>query len=170
MCPRYLTLLALTVLTVLLGGCATSPKFSFQRPANLFPSEALITQRGVLTARGKQFTLNGYVSLSESGGARLIVMENFGNVLADVLVQTNGAVHVMRSSPAFRSSWIERFMARDLQCLFGRNPDPKCPVQVLSPTHFVVKRFWYSLDLNTVETKPGPQPPAMFEAPPKKTP
>src|SRR5690349_11210598 len=61
--PLGSRLLTSFALAVLLGGCATSPKSSFKRPANLFPPEALITQRGVLTARGKQFTLNGYVSL-----------------------------------------------------------------------------------------------------------
>jgi hypothetical protein len=101
---------------------------------------------------------------------RLIVTENFGNVLADVLVKRDGSVQVMRSSAAFRPAWIERFMAADLKCIFGDAPESGCPVQAISPTHFVVKRFWYSLDLHIVDIKPGPQPAAMFEAPPKKTP
>ena len=33
----------------------------------LFPADALITQRAVLTVRGRQFTLNGYVARSATG-------------------------------------------------------------------------------------------------------
>ncbi len=161
----------LLMLVMVLGiGCASTPRGVLPRPSVAHPTNALVTQRGVLTARGKQFTLNGYLSLSEQGGMRLIVTENFGNLLADVLVQTNGAVHVMRSSAAFRPVWIERYMAADLKCLFGKEPSSACRVAVLSPTHFIIKRFWYSLDLHIVDIKPGPQPAATFEVPPKKTP
>lgn len=157
-------------MVTLLCGCATTPKSTLSRPSTPFPPEALVTQRGILTARGKQFTLNGYTSLSEKGGMRLIVMENFGGVLADVLVRPDGSVQVMRSSPAFRPAWIGRYMAADLKCIFGHAPESSCPGQMLSPTHFIIKRFWYSLDLHILEIKPGPQPAAMFESPPKKTP
>ena len=34
---------------------------------------------------------------------------------------------------------------------------------MLSPTHFLIERRWYKLDLRTVETKPGAQPAEMFE-------
>ena len=67
-----------------------------------FPADALITQRGVLTVLGRQFTLNGYLASSATGGKRLIVTENFGSVLADVLVKPDGSVQVMRSSRAFK--------------------------------------------------------------------
>jgi len=33
----------------------------------------------------------------------------------------------------------------------------------LSATHFVIERRWYKLDLQIVETKPGPQPPELFD-------
>src|SRR5688572_14281631 len=105
----------LLFLLLLAAGCATRPKETFPRPGHTFPTDGLITQRAVLTARGRQFTLNGYLSVSATGGKRLIIMENFGSVLADVLVKPDGAVHVMRSSPAFRRKWIERHVVADLQ-------------------------------------------------------
>ena len=120
-------------------------------------------QRAILTARGKQFTLNGYLSLSASGGKRLLLTENFGNVLADVLVKPDHSIHVMRSSAAFRPAWIKRFIASDLECIFGNETRQTCHVETLSPTHFVVKRFWYTLDLRIIEVKPGPQPSTMFD-------
>ncbi len=154
------------LLALLLTGCGTSP--TMPRTGRSFPANALITQRGILTARGRQFTLNGYLSLSETGGMRLIVTENFGSVLADVLVKPDGVVHVMRSSPAFRPAWIERYVAADLKCIFGDTE--KCPGQMVSPTHFLIKHFWYSLDLQIVEIKPGVQPAEMFEDKPKAKP
>ncbi|HWN94308.1 MAG TPA: hypothetical protein VNT99_04695 [Methylomirabilota bacterium] len=150
----------LLLVLLLAAGCATRSPQPSSRPS--FPGDALITQRAVLTARGKQFTLNGYLSMSQTGGKRLLVTENFGNVLADVLVKPDGAVHVMRSSSAFRPAHIKRFVAADLECAFG-NPKKKCRLDVLSPTHFVVKRFWYKLDLRIVDVKPGPQPAGMFD-------
>jgi len=151
---------------ILLAGCATPEPL---RAPRSFPPEALITQRAVLTTRGKQFTLNGYLSLSESRGKRLIVTENFGNVLADVLVKSDGTIHVMRSSPAFRESWIRRYVAADLRCVFDKTPNGKCAVTELSSKHLVIKRWLYSLDLQILDIKPGPQPPGMFDETTKAT-
>ena len=153
----------LLVALALGAGCATRPAQPSATVPHKSPPDAFITQRAVLTARGKQFTLNGYLSMSEAGGKRLLVTENFGNVLADVLVKPDGVAHVMRSSAAFRPAWIKRFVAADLECVFGNPVGRRCNVEALSPTHFVVKRFWYTLDLRIVETKPGPQPPEMFD-------
>jgi len=152
------------VVVLLLTGCTTPPHTQIQREANSFPAEARITQRGVLTVLGRQFTLNGYLALSAAGGQRLLVTENFGSVLADVLVKPDGTVHVMRSSRAFKPNWIRRYLAADLECLFGTATKPDCPGQRLSPTHFRIERRWYQLDLQIVEIKPGPQAPDLFDA------
>ena len=123
----------------------------------------MVTQRAVLTVRGRQFTLNGYLATSASGGQRLIVTENLGNVLADVLVNRDGTVFVMRSSRAFKAEWIRRFVVADLQCVFGDPPRVDCPGRQLSPAHFVIERHRYKLDLQIVETRSGPQPAELFD-------
>jgi len=150
-------------MALLLTGCATLPRTQIQRPSNLFPADALITQRGVLTVRGREFTLNGYLATSATGGKRLIVTQNFGGVLADVLIKPDGTVRVMRSGGAFKPEWIRRYIAADVECLFGDEPKPDCPGQMISPTHFRLERRWYKLDLRIVETKPGPQPATLFD-------
>ena len=156
---------------LLAAGCATPPApGNLPHATNSFPADALVTQRGVLTFWGRQFTMNGYLAISASGGHRLIVTENFGNVLADVLVKRDGTVVVMRSSRAFKPEWIKRFVAADLQCIFGDAPRADCPGRQLSPTHFVIERRQYKLDLQTVEVKPGPQPAALFDETQKATP
>ena len=147
----------------LFAGCATTPRSKIQHPANPFPTDALITQRGVLTVLGRQFTLNGYLALNAAGGKRLIVTENFGSVLADVLMKPDGTVHVMRSSRAFKPKWIRRYIAADVECIFGSAPKTDCPGQMLSPTHSLIERRWYKLDLQIVEIKPGIQPPESFD-------
>jgi len=154
--------LLVTLLT--LPGCATPPSnhFPSERPA--FPAEALIIQRGVLTARGRQFTLNGYLARSETKGQRLIVTENFGNVLADVLVRRDGSIAVLRANRPLRRAWVQRYVAADLQCIFGHGSDAECPGRMLTPTHFLIERRWYKLDLQIVEIKPGPQSAELFEA------
>lgn len=154
----FLFLIALSV------GCATTPRTTLSPTAH-FPADALITQRGTLTAPFiGQFTFNGYLAQNAQGGKRLVVMENFGGVLADVLVKPDRTVHVMRSSAAFKPEWIRNYIAADLQCVFGEGPREDCPVQMLGPKHFEIKRRRYKLDLRIVEIKPGPQSPEMFDA------
>jgi hypothetical protein len=154
------------LVSVLLAGCSAT-KQSLQctvpLPTQLFPADALVTQRGVLTVRGRQFSVNGYVAKSRTHGLRLIMTENFGAVLADVLVNPGGKLFVMRAKPPFRRAWVERYIAADLMCIFGEATDSDCPVRIVSPTHFTVDRRWYKLDLWTVETKPGVQPAEMFD-------
>ena len=154
----------LLLLLMLLAGCATTPQAQIQRKPDSFPTDALITQRGVLTVLGRQFTLNGYLATSATNGQRLVVTENFGNVLADVLVKPDGKAYVMKSSRAFKPKWIERHIAADVRCLFGDASDSDCPVQTIGTNHFLIERRWYKLDLQTVQIKPGVQSAEMFDA------
>ena len=160
---NFLILLSALLLT---AGCAT-PRNSASQPKlpteKLFPPDALVTQRGVLTVLGRQFTLNGYVAKSEALGLRLIMTENFGTVFADVLVKPDGKFFIMKAKSPFKPAWVERFIAADLKCIFSDTMEKNCPMQMLSPTHFAIKRRWYKLDLQTVEVKPGAQPAAMFD-------
>lgn len=154
----------LLLLAATVAGCATTPPPQLSRTPNLFPADAFITQRGVLTVLGRQFTLNGYLARSATNGQRLIVIENFGTVLADVLVKPDGEAVVMRSSSAFKPKWIHDYLAADVRCIFGGAPEANCPGNQLSPTHFAIKRRWYKLDLNIVAIKPGPQSAELFDA------
>ena len=151
-------------------GCATPPPGSAPRETRSLLTDGLVTQRAVLTARGRQFALNGYLALSATGGKRLIVTQSFGQVLADVLVKPDGSVRVVRSSPMLRPEWIRRYVAADLECLFGDGPGTECPVRKLSATHFLIERRWYKLDLQIVETKLGPQAPELFDETHQATP
>lgn len=146
------------------AGCASTPAFRSQGPAVAIPPDAVVTQRGVLTALGRQTTLNGYLATSATNGQRLIIMENFGNVLADVLVKPDGKVFVMKSSRAITPKWIKNQIASDVRCLFGNPTNDNCPVQLLAPNHFLIRRRWYQLDLQIVDIKPGAQPAVMFDA------
>lgn len=158
--------LFIVLFALLMAGCA-APKFAepppVAHPASLFPAEAFVTQRAVLTVHGRQFTLNGYVAKSEARGLRLIVTENFGGVLADVLVKPDGKVFVLKAGPPFRREWVEHYIAADLKSIFDDHTKTDGSLRILSDTHFAIKRSGYELDLRTVEVKPGPQPAEMFE-------
>jgi hypothetical protein len=161
-CPRLTILASLAVLLV--TGCATTKTNTNAGIAELhFPDNAFMTHRAIFTARGKQYALTGYLALSESGGKRLIISQPLGQTMADLLVTPDGTVHVMQSSPAFKPEWVRRYVAADLECIFGRHPQKKCPVHVLAPDHFFIKHFFYKLDLRIVETKGGPQPESLFD-------
>jgi hypothetical protein len=160
--------LAILLLALLTASCASPKIFTIYdppappHPARLFPADALITQRAVLTVHGRQFTLNGYVAKSETCGLRLIVTESLGAVLADVLVKPGGETFVLKANPPLRPAWVERFIAADLKCIFVDSAETNCPLQMPSSTHFVIERREYRLDLRTVEVKAGLQPAAMF--------
>jgi hypothetical protein len=148
----------------LAAGCATAPRQAQSfHPANLFPANAFITQRALFNARGRQFALNGYLALSETGGKRLVVTENFGHIVADVLVKPDGRVFVMQSSGMFPENYIRYGIAADLECIFGDATNKNCPVKVLDANHFVIERGRYKLDLRIVETKYGTQPMELFD-------
>ena len=163
---RWVILIALAVAVVLLigSGCASPAPAPAWRPNRPAAVEGMITHRAILTARGRQFTLNGYLATSATGDRRLIVTEMFGQVLADALVKSDGSVHVMRASRVLRPAWITHFVVGDMLCIFGPPPAGECPVEQVSADHYVISRRWYSLDLRVVETKPGPQPRELFEA------
>ena len=148
--------------TIILAGCATAPNY-FSTPTNLFPANGFITQRAVFSAFGKQYPLNGYLALSETGGKRLIVTESFGHVLADVLVKPDGKIFVMQSSRVFSPEYIRRGLAPDLACVFGGTTNSNGLVQMLSPNHFLLKRHFYTLDLRIVDVKSGLQPANLFD-------
>src|SRR5262245_51643650 len=160
---RCLTVLA-SVSILSIAGCATSKTkpgtAGFERN---FPANAFMTHRAIFTARGKQFALTGYLALSETGGKRLIISQALGQTMADLLIKPDGSVHVMQSSPMFKPEWVRRYVAADLQCIFGNHPQKKCPVQMLDTNHFFIKHFFYKLDLRIVETKVGPQPDRLFD-------
>jgi hypothetical protein len=150
---------------LLATGCVSAqpPENHFSRPANLFPANAFLTQRAVLTVRDRKFVLNGYLALSETGGQRLVVTDNFGDVMTDVLVKPDGQIFVMRSSRIFPEKWMRNYVAADMATIFGRVPQAGWPVGQTGKNHFLLQRSGYSLSVQIVETKPGAQPPELFD-------
>ena len=160
--PRLIIVASLSVLLV--TGCTTTrSKTNAGAFEPNFPANVFMTHRAIFTARGKQFALTGYLALSESAGKRLIISQPMGQTMADVLVTSDGIVHVMQSSPAFKPEWVRKYVAADLECIFGKHLQKKCPVQGLDANHFLIKHFFYKLDLRIVETKVGPQPEKLFD-------
>jgi hypothetical protein len=159
---RCLTILGF-LSALLMVGCATTKSKTGAVTGLQFPPDAFMTHRAIFTARGKQFALTGYLVLSESRGKRLIISQQLGQTMADLLVKADGTVHVMQSSPAFKPEWVRKYVAADLECIFGKHPHKQCPVQVLDANHFLIKHFFYKLDLRIVETKVGPQPEKLFD-------
>src|SRR2546427_12398027 len=107
----------LALLPVWLIGCATPVP---QRAAVHVTTNTLLTQRAVLSIHGQQFTLNGYLALSETGGMRLIMTHSLGQMMADVLVKPDGAVFLMHPSPVLRRVWVQRYVAGDMKRFLER--------------------------------------------------
>ncbi len=151
-------------LLLLLGaGCATMQQDTAERLKNLPPADGFQTHRAVFTALGKQYTFNGYLATSSTGGKRLLITENFGMVFADVLVKPDGKIYVMQANKIFTPRRIRKFIAADLAALFDPRLGKSTPVNCIGPGHLFLKRSFYSLDLRIVQTKPGAQAAEMFD-------
>ena len=150
--------------TVILSGCAT-PQNHFSRPANLFPANGFITQRAVFSAFSKQYPLNGYLALSETGGKRLVVTEEFRPRSRRRAGKAGWENLCDAIEPCFFAGLlnIRRGLAPDLECIFGDTTNANCPVQMLSSNHFLLQRHFYSLDLRIVDVKTGTQPVDLFD-------
>ena len=156
-------LIVLGGVILLAAGCATVQKDSSERIANLPPADGFQTHRAIFTALGKQYTFNGYLATSHTGGQRLLITENFGMVFADVLIKPDGKIYVMQANKIFTPRRIRKYVARDLEALFSNRICEPTPVKQLGPGHLFLKRSFYSLDLRIVQTKTGAQPDSMFD-------
>ena len=153
----------LPLLLLMGAGCATVQKNAGERIVNLPPANGFQTHRAIFTSLGKQYTFNGYLATSSTGGKRLLITENFGMVFADVLVKPDGKIYVMQANKIFTPGRIRKYVARDLETLFDNHICQSTPVKYLGPGHLFLKHLFYSLDLRIVQTKPGAQPDAMFD-------
>lgn len=156
-----LKLFFLPLCLLLAAGCATAPKEVAPRPAPV-AVDGFQTHRAVFTALGKQYTFNGYLATSQTGAKRLLITENFGMVFADLIIKPDGKIFVMQSNKVFTPRRIRKYVAADLEAMFGNQSGP-APITQLSENHFVLKRRFYTLDLRILNTKPGPQPAEMFD-------
>ena len=157
---RNLLLLPLCLLFA--AGCAMTPKEPIARPAPIAPVDGFQTHRAVFTALGRQYTFNGYLATSQTGAKRLLVTENFGMVFADLIIKPDGQIFVMQSNKVFTPKRIKKYLAADMEALFG-NPAKPPPITKLGENHYLLKRRFYTLDLRIITTKPGPQAPEMFD-------
>ena len=133
--------LAVCLAVVSLGGCATlpegTPKTLAQCPAasasvaqqagrslaERYPPHAGMTLRGVVTVWGKQFACDGFLTRSSQGELQLALMGSMG-VLAQVRWSREKGTEVLRTARWFRRAWVEKYVSRDLELLFGSVEEP----------------------------------------------
>ena len=74
--------------------------------------------------------------LEPARGLRLILTEDFGGVMADVLVNPAGQALVSPGQAAVTAGLGRAYIAADLRCIFGQSPKPtarcKCSAQPIS--------------------------------------
>ncbi len=161
---KFAALILFSLALLLAAGCAHTERSGGVQPARYVPpADGFQTHRAIFTVLGKQYSFNGYLALSHTGGKRLLVTENFGMVFADVLIKPDGKIYVFQSNKIFTPRRIKKYVAADLEALFGDHHSKKTPVTLVSPEHLILKRSFYSLNLRIVQTKPGAQPDSMFD-------
>ena len=83
----------------------------------LYPRGKLLTQRAVVTAAGRQFSCDGLLQLAEDGGLRLALLAPMG-VLAELRVQADGTIHVVKTARSFPESWARKYVATTAKLLY----------------------------------------------------
>lgn len=90
--------------------------------ASSFPTGVRVLHRVVMTIAGRQFALDGHLTIQPDGTMELLVLGPMG-VLADLVTTPEGTVDVRRHNRRFRERWVEKFIARDLLLLCSAPPE-----------------------------------------------
>ena len=123
---------------VLLHGCQSIPR-EYGAPvkdeslaANLrrvveemYPQHFRSVHRVILSARGRQFDLNGYVLVSRPSEVRFIASGDLGGTAFELLRNADGEVTLLRNSAGLRRSWLTDGAARDAALIYLTTPAPE---------------------------------------------
>ena len=108
---------------VLLAGC-TPYRFGWSNPTwvkearqTLSARPARLTQRAVVKAAGREFSCDGVVQFDADGGLELAVLSPMG-VMAEVRMDSNGVVQVVKTAPSFRKAWAQEYIGTVVKLLF----------------------------------------------------
>jgi len=85
--------------------------------AMLYPEQARMTHRAILTVRGRQFAFDGYVA--KAGDNLRLVATGAVGLIGELKWSRNGGAEIIRNGPFFRPAWSKDYMARDLALLLA---------------------------------------------------
>jgi hypothetical protein len=118
----------------------------------LFPAQYRATHRAVVTAKGRQFTCDGLLTVSPAEGHHLALVSTFG-LVTDLRVKPDGATELLRVTPLFREDWARNYVARDLRWLFvspailsplGRLANGQVVLQSATEADGTVAKYFFS--------------------------
>lgn len=130
---------ALAVLCgILLHGCQSIPR-EYGAPVEdealatdlrrvvekMYPQRFRSVHRVILSARGRQFDLNGYVLVSRPSEVRLIASGDFGGAAFEVLCNASGVATLLRNPAGLRRKWLADGAARDAALIYLTTPSPE---------------------------------------------
>ncbi|MHB8066412.1 MAG: hypothetical protein ACYDIC_00780 [Desulfobaccales bacterium] len=91
----------------------------------LYPHSFQVSHRCILEAAGRQFVLEGYLSVNEPESFRLLAKGDMGGTVFE-LQQTKGEKpKVVKNPVSLRPSWLLEGAARDIAVLYFRSPPPQ---------------------------------------------
>ena len=127
--------LALAAALAILGGCATMPADEHVAPADaelarelkksmdcMYPPRFNAVHRALLTIRGRQLAMIGYVSAERSGRLRLAAAGDLGGTIFEAERGADGGRRVLRRVPSFPQEWVTDGALRDAALICGERP------------------------------------------------
>jgi len=89
-----------------------------------YPPGFRAVHRALLSVRGREFTLMGYVLVRRPGDVRLLASGDMAGAAFEVVRRSDGSRSILRAAPGFRASWIREGAARDAAAIYCVRPSP----------------------------------------------
>ena len=95
------------------------------RAAHLYPASFRAVHRALLTAGGRQFLLDGYLTVQRPGSFRLVAKGDMGGTVFEIVKEPGQKARVVRNPMGLRPSWLTEGAARSLEALYLAQPGPE---------------------------------------------
>jgi hypothetical protein len=95
------------------------------RAATLYPDSFRAVHRALLTAGGRQFLLDGYLTVQRPGSFRLVAKGDMGGTVFEIVKDPGQKARVVQNPLGLRSSWLTEGAARSLEALYLAQPGPE---------------------------------------------
>jgi len=99
----------------------------------MYPPGFRAVHRALLSVRGREFTMMGYVLVRRPGDVRLLATGDMAVTMFEVVRRSDGSRSILRTVPGFRASWIREGAARDAAAIYCVRPSSAASLAQFGP-------------------------------------
>lgn len=131
---------------IIVGGCSTTPyapgtpiqdaareQVLRESLAAQYPQQFRAVHRAVLTVRGRQFSLDGYLRADRRAGFRLLATTGFGGSVFELAWSEEDGPIVLQSNGILRDDRLLAGPVEDVRAIFFNAPSPEAQLEARGP-------------------------------------